>query len=153
MFLVLLQKKLKKLSQGFSHNRSMPKKPYKSKLDKIVESVESDSFTPTLIDCHKWFNILNRELFNNELPPVDEMDIRWRRQAHAYYVFEDNENSKDYGCTKIALNKEYKSKKFFVECLAHEMVHHWQFVNGEKVNHGKMFKSWDRKLKQKGIKI
>ena len=128
-------------------------KKIKSRLEKIVEERVELSFDPTIKDCNVWFEILNRELFRNKLPPVDEIDIRWRRMAHAYYVFEDNENSKDYGSTKIAINKSYKSKKFFVECLAHEMVHHWQFINGERVNHGKMFKSWYHKLKKKGIKI
>ena len=45
------------------------------------------------------------------------------------------------------------TKKFFVEVLAHEMVHHWQFMNDLPTNHGETFQMWDEKLKKRGIKI
>ena len=131
----------------------MAKRKYKSKLAKVLESHDNNTFETTLDDCKKWFNILNREIFSSKLPQVDEIDIRWRRGAYAYYVSQDDDEDPTYKYCKLAMNKKYKSKKFFVEVLTHEMVHHWQFMNGLSVNHGEAFQMWNEKLKRKGIKI
>lgn len=131
----------------------MAKKQYRSKLEKLVKTPTKGSYEPTLEECKRWFNILNRELFKNELPPVDTIDIRWRRKAYAYYISQDDDKDPNWKRTGIYMNKRYASKKFFVEVLAHEMVHHWQFINGLPTNHGEVFQDWDAKLKKKGIKI
>lgn len=131
----------------------MAKRKYKSKLARIAESDEVNNFEPTLDDCIKWFRVLNREMFNDSLPDVNEFDIRWRRGAYAYYVGWDDDKDPTYLFTQICMSKKYKSKKFFVECLAHEMVHHYQFINDEPVNHGPSFQCWNAEFKKKGLKI
>lgn len=131
----------------------MAKRKYKSKLAKILESHDNNTYETTFEDCKKWFNILNRELFDNKLPQVDVIDIRWRRGTLAYYVSQLDDKDLTYKHSLLAMNKKYKSKKFFVEVLAHEMVHHWQFVNDLPTNHGETFQVWNEKLKKRGIKI
>lgn len=98
-----------------------------------------------------WFRILNRHLFNNTLPPVDEIDIRWRRTAHAWYDYDDSKPG--YGTTRLLLSKRYKSKQFFVEVLAHEMVHHYQYIYNETVGHGSSFLKWRGKFNKKGLNL
>ena len=122
----------------------------KSKLAKLLESHDRYEYQTTIEDCQKWFNILNRELFDNSLLPVDEIDVRWRRKAHAYYDYDDR---KQNGLCKLLMNKKYKSKQFFVEVLAHEMVHHYQYMNGEIMGHGPSFIKWRDKFNKKGLNL
>lgn len=128
----------------------MAKRKRKSKLSKLLKKNEARQYETTVEDCQEWFNILNRELFENSLPPVDEIDIRWRRQAHAYY---DYDSKTRRGTCKLLMNKRYKSKQFFVEVLAHEMVHHYQYKNGERMGHGPSFTKWRDIFNKKGLNL
>jgi hypothetical protein len=121
----------------------------RSKLSKLLQTNETYEYETTVEDCQEWFNILNRELFDNSLPNVDEIDVRWRRQAHAYYDYAAKRN----GSCKLLMNKRYKSKQFFVEILAHEMVHHYQYINGERMGHGLSFTTWRDKFNKKGLNL
>lgn len=122
----------------------------KSKLVKLLEANEQYEYNTTVEDCQEWFNILNRELFENSLSPVDEIDIRWRRGAYAYY---DYDEKKSNGICKLLMNKRYKSKQFFVEVLAHEMVHHYQYMNNEEIGHGSSFMKWRDTFNKKGLNL
>lgn len=129
----------------------MARKKYKSKLEKVMNEKCELTYETTVEDCQKWFNILNRELFNNSLPKVDEIDIRWRRGAHAWYDYDQSRPG--IGCAKLLMNKRYKSKQFFVEVLAHEMVHHYQYVNNEEMGHGSSFLKWRDRFLKKGLNL
>jgi len=123
----------------------------KSKLAKLLSTKERYEYETTVEDCQKWFNILNRELFNNSLPPVNEIDIRWRRGAHAWYDYDEDHPGE--GTSKLLMNKRYKSKQFFVEVLAHEMVHHYQYIYSEEMGHGSSFLKWRDKFNKKGLNL
>jgi hypothetical protein len=129
----------------------MAKKKYKSKLQKVLNEECELTYETTIEDCQKWFNILNREIFNNVLPPVHEIDIRWRRGCHAYYYY--NEKLPGNGMTRLLMNKRYKSKQFFVEVLAHEMVHHHQYIYNEEMGHGSSFFKWRDRFNKKGLNL
>lgn len=129
----------------------MAKRKHKSKLEKVVHENCELTYETTHEDCQRWFNILNKELFNNSLPPVDEIDIRWRRKAHAYYDYDEKRPGE--GTAKLLMNKRYKTKKFFVEVLAHEMVHHYQYIYNEEVGHGSSFQKWRDKFNKKGLDL
>jgi hypothetical protein len=122
----------------------------RSKLAKLLETDEEYEYNTTVEDCEEWFKILNRELFKNSLPPVNEIDIRWRRGAYAYY---DYDESRSNGICKLLMNKRYKSKQFFVEVLAHEMVHHYQCINNEEIGHGSSFMKWRDTFNKKGLNL
>lgn len=123
----------------------------KSKLAKLLSTKEHYEYETTIEDCQKWFNILNRELFNESLPPVDEIDIRWRRRAYAWYDYD--ESKPGYGTARLLMNKRYKSKQFFVEVLAHEMIHHYQYIYNEEMGHGSSFMKWRDKFNKKGLSL
>lgn len=129
----------------------MARKKYRSKLEKVINENCEFIYETTVEDCQKWFNILNRELFNSSLPKVHEIDIRWRRGAHAWYDYE--EGAPGSGTCRLLMNKRYKSKQFFVEVLAHEMVHHYQYINNEEVGHGSSFIKWRGKFNKKGLNL
>ena len=123
----------------------------KSKLAKLLSSKEHYEYETTIEDCQSWFNVLNRELFDNSLPPLDEIDIRWRRKAHAWYDYDQAKPG--YGTSRLLMNKRYKSKQFFVEVLAHEMVHHYQYIYNEDMGHGSSFFKWRDKFNKKGLNL
>jgi len=131
----------------------MAKRTRKTKLQKLLTSKEEHLYETTFEDCEEWFRVLNRELFNNKLPDIDYVDIRWRRKAYAYYEYIGDTKDKDFQLTVLNMNKKYKSKKFFVEVLAHEMVHHYQFVFDEPIGHGKSFERWADTFNKKGLKL
>jgi len=121
----------------------------KSHLLKLMKQPEKNLYETTIEDCRKWFDIINREIFDGCLDPIEDIDIRWRRGTHAYYEY--------YKCRclppRLRLNKKYKSKQYFVAVLAHEMVHHHQHLFGEPVGHGIYFSRWEKKFKQKGLTL
>jgi hypothetical protein len=121
----------------------------KSKLEKLIERHDHYDYETTIEDCQKWFNILNRELFSNSLPPVDEIDIRWRRGAYAWYDYDERRPGK--GLTRLLMNKRYKTKRFFIDVLGHEMIHHHQYIYNESMGHGYSFEKWSDQFRRKGL--
>jgi hypothetical protein len=57
---------------------------------------------------------------------------------------------------RIVMCKSYPSKRLFVEVLAHEMIHHWQYLNLGwcKVDHADEFLDWCKHAKKTfGLRI
>ena len=131
----------------------MARRKQKSKLAKLMESKEDNVYETTYEDCLIWFEILNKELFENKLKPIDEVDIRWRRGAFAYYELISDRETNEYISSKLCMNKRYSSMKFFVEVLSHELVHHFQALHNEPVGHGPSFTRWCEKFNKKGLKL
>jgi hypothetical protein len=132
----------------------MAKKKKKSNLERLMESKRADNLYETSYDdCRKWIRILNQEIFSNSLPPIENIDIRWRRKTFAYYSHIRDTEDPDYKAHMLCMNKRYRSKKFFVEVLAHELVHHYQFYNDQPMGHGPSFKKWSKAFNKKGLKL
>ena len=123
-------------------------------MTKKLESLEDSKIYHTSIeDCKDWFLTLNEELFDNMLPEVDLIDIRWRRKTWAYYQYIPGDNTAE---TKLCISKRYESEKFFVEILAHELIHHYQNIYNDgmdEVDHGESFMKWKTKFNNKGINL
>jgi hypothetical protein len=55
---------------------------------------------------------------------------------------------------KLEMNKYYDSKKDFLDTLAHEMVHLYQFTTvKDNGSHNKLFYSFNPKLKYVGLSL
>jgi hypothetical protein len=123
-------------------------------MTKKLESLEDSKIYHTSVeDCKDWFLTLNEELFDNMLPEVDIIDIRWRRKTWAYYQYTPGDNTAE---TKLCISKRYESEKFFVEILAHELIHHYQNIYNDgmdEVDHGESFMKWKTKFNNKGINL
>lgn len=125
----------------------------KSLLLRTMRSDETYVYETTEGDCIYWFHVINREIFEGILTFPDKLDIRWRRKKmYAYHLTEWNLDGSVYRTT-LAMSKKYRSKQFFIEVLAHEMVHHWQALVGEPVGHGPSFMAWKEKFNSKGIPL
>jgi len=124
----------------------------RTNLEMLVQSTEEELYKTTREDCERWFRILNRELFDNELCPVDEIEIGRRKGVYAIYECYD-EKCEDGVQYRLVLKDRYRSKKFFVEVLAHEMVHHYQALNDQPLGHGRTFLKWRKRLNEKGLQL
>ena len=125
-----------------------------SPLVKLIEENKKSKpllYNTTKEDCEKWFNILNKIFFDGDLPPIDVYDIRWRRGVHARYNVMETYQEEEF--TQIDMNKRYESKMFFVEVLAHEIIHHYQYIYDYNVCHGNVFQKLKEKYGKKGLNI
>lgn len=123
----------------------------RSPLVKLMETGNDQLYETTYEDCYLWFKILNREIFDNKLPPLTEFKIGRRRGTHAYYERIIDDSDPDFLETRIHMNKKYKSKKFMISVLVHEMIHHYQIIHGLPFGHGPSFYEWSDKLAKKGL--
>jgi hypothetical protein len=121
------------------------------KLLKAETTSHDAQYDTTTEDCERWFDVLNEELFDNELPRVP-FQFKWLRVCWAYYEYFPRSSD---SAEKIIMHKRYPSKRLFVECLAHEMIHHWQYqkLGWRKVDHAEEFLDWCRKAKSIGLRI
>lgn len=129
------------------------KKKRRSHLERLVENDEENFYETCQEDCKFWFRILNKEIFDNRLSPITEFVIGRRRGSYAFYEYVFDTEDATYLEAKIFMNSFYRSKKFMVEVLCHEMVHHYQALYDEPLGHGPSFLRWREKLNQKGLNL
>jgi hypothetical protein len=122
-----------------------------NQLEILLREDSQEIFEPSKNDYREWFAILNDEIFSGEFSFIPKIDIRFRRKNHAYYQYEDKRF--DPKESMFLLDKRYKTKKMFVEILAHELVHHYQYMNGFEVDHGKSFFKWKKIINKKGLAL
>jgi len=133
-------------------NSSITRKPSRAKLKKLITSQKSitGSFSPTMSDVVYWYDYLNVLLFKNELPELNQIEIRDFRDFWAEaYCEQDGEKVKN----SLRIEKDFNTFKQFLEVLAHEMVHIWEFKNFGRMGHAKRFKSWEAKFKPVGLDL
>ena len=129
---------------------------YISKSNPIIQAIRSDetnlsraykehrdtrTFFPTKHLITRWFNILNEEIFNNEVYPFHDIQ---KKGCHAEHIPYEESNGKVYGVLSIA--DRFINKNEFLFTLAHEMVHQWQWMKLNKTDHGESFFKWKNKF-------
>lgn len=97
-----------------------------------------------------WFRIINHEVWNDRLPMFNTIQIRPFVRNWAMCI----EDTDDPSHTKyrLAIDIEFPSFQLFLNVLAHEMVHLYQFMqkdDGE--HHGDSFWAWEFPLKEHGL--
>ena len=137
---------------------------YISKSNPIVQAIRSDetnlsraykehrissrqysrTFFPTKHLITRWFNILNEEIFNNEVHPFYEIEIMQKKGCHAEHIPYEESDGKVYGVLSIA--DRFINKNEFLFTLAHEMVHQWQWMYLTRSDHGETFWKWKSRL-------
>ena len=112
---------------------------------------EKRKFKPKVEDIETWFDILNEQLFGNKLQRFHKIYVKRHKDAHAYFNFwtgKDKDRPPELSMDKIFLNK-----KMFIEILAHEMIHLFQYQFKEPLGHGPSFWVWRDNFKLKGLKL
>lgn len=114
-------------------------------------------------EVYELFNIINEEIFNNELPKPKiivktHVHKKWG-ECQGYH----NKSKKDKSYCVILLNKNWYCKQWLITILAHEMAHQYQWdVLGQKrilegkdrlMSHGPSFYKFKNKCRIFGIPL
>jgi len=111
-------------------------------------------YKTTYADIKKYFNILNCGIFNNKLSSFNDIQIRDLKHSKCIgQVIQLESVRKGTKIYKLEMDKKYETKKDFLDTLAHEMVHLYQFFINDTANHNKIFYSFASKLKNIGLKL
>jgi len=97
-----------------------------------------------------WFRYINRAVFDNHLPDFDKIIIKkWLKQAMGQVCAYPDINPTRF---ELEMLKKYKTKRDFIETLAHEMIHLYQMkLKKDTGNHNSIFYSFRPRFKFIGL--
>lgn len=115
-------------------------------------------YTTTYKDIKKYFKLFNQYIFDNKLSPFNQIEIKEIRDRDVKYCYGQviilEWKRKGTRLYKLEMQPSYKSKKDFLDTLAHEMVHLYQMANlGDTGNHNKIFYSFEERLNLVGLQL
>lgn len=122
----------------------------RTKLFKMVQKCDvfDAKFRPTIQDCREVFTNINRNVFNNELKmPKFRLVYSKEFWGECQGVWDDQTS------VIIKMNKSFLSKRLFINTLAHEMVHQWEWLVNENMTHGPAFFQWRNQLSKFNITL
>ena len=122
----------------------------RTKLFKMVQSFDEHDakFRPTIQDCREIWRNINRNVFNNELKmPSFRLVYTKAFWGECQGVLDDQTK------VKMKINKSFLSKRLFINTMAHEMVHQWEWLNNENMTHGPQFFLWRDQLANYNITL
>jgi hypothetical protein len=122
----------------------------RTKLFKMVQSFDEHDakFRPTISDCREIWRNINRNVFNNELKmPSFRLVYTKAFWGECQGVLEDQTR------VKMKINKSFLSKRLFINTMAHEMVHQWEWLVNENMTHGPQFFLWREQLTNYNITL
>lgn len=108
-------------------------------------------YTVTVPKITYWFRIINKLIFRGELKPFASIKIVNHRKAYGY-CFGDHDLFGEPFCW-LSIRPKFSSLSMFLEILAHEMVHAYQFQDEGRITHGKTFLIWHDKFKKYGLNL
>ena len=119
--------------------------------EELEQQNQTDQYQPTKEDIAYWFKLINRTIFYGELTPFSKITIKRINCIWAAVVYDDE--IKNWPL-ELHFNIKMPSKRFFIEVLAHEMVHKWQIeINIDSGNHNKHFYSWRQTFSENGLNL
>lgn len=124
----------------------------KKKLKPLLSS--NRKYNTTYTDIKKYFTMLNQGIFDNKLGSFNDIEIKELKYSKCMgQVIQLEWKRKGTKMYKLEMDKKYDTKKDFLETLAHEMVHLYQFLTNDTGNHNKLFYSFSPKLQYIGLKL
>jgi hypothetical protein len=122
---------------------------YLFKCRKRIKNASYDDSTAIEVTERKvqfWFNVINIVIFNNKLPKFHEIEIGSYKTFHALCECDDTTYT-------LKIKSKFESRKRFIEVIAHEMIHLHEWVEYQKMTHGKNFYEWKNKLKRYNLDL
>lgn len=135
-------------------------------LRKALELSEPIGFCPKKEDVQAWYRLFNRHIFDDILsdcPEIYILNLNKKKRdknftwANTTLVMGANGQWKYW----LELNNRFPSMKYFLDILAHEMIHLYQIQyeapekhNGrwpKQYGHGKSFEKWRPKFEKLGL--
>jgi hypothetical protein len=116
---------------------------------KTIEKVQQSDgcYRPTKYAVTRWFNILNDVLFSNSLDKFKTITIKQMKRAWG-----ECRGNDDQSCDLI-LHNRFNTKSEFIEVLGHEMVHHYQWLFEEDMDHGDTFFAWKKLFNKNNLEL
>ena len=118
----------------------------------IKDTMDSFSeFEVEQTDLDYWFNVINEEVFDGCCPSPHLMLVKRQRGSWGYV------KQAEYGgkhWVALFMSPKFPTLAAFIQILAHEMVHVWQFLKlGDTGSHNKHFYSWRDRFKEFGLDL
>jgi hypothetical protein len=122
----------------------------KTKLFRMVQSFDEHDakFCPTIADCREAFKTINRNVFNNELT-MPSFRLIYTKEFWGECIGVEGDTTQ----VRMKINKSFLSKRLFINTLAHEMVHQWEWLTNENMTHGPQFFLWREPLAKYNITL
>ena len=158
-----------------------------SDFEKLLEQENIDheqKYTPTKREIELWFSRINSHVFCGQIyATFGLVEIRRRHGVWAEYSgwIDPRRNAKARCqileecaaferrprvlerpvtlCGMLSITNRFPNKKVFIEVLAHEMVHLFQFLHAtppfsyRSVSHGKTFHAWKPTFEKHGLRL
>ena len=139
-------------------NKQTKRQKVKKRLKMELAEVKARKYKTTFKDIKKFFNLINKHVFDGKLSPFNDIKIKQIKDREyprvwGQVVINDQERK---GTRNFVLEMipNYKNKQEFVDTLGHEMIHLFQMSNlGDTGNHNDMFYSFRPKLNAIGLDI
>lgn len=96
--------------------------------------------TPVLV--MRWWNLLNKALFDSKLTPPAKIIVKPFRDDHGRCWPMGKK-----GKVQISINSEFYDRKMFLAILVHEMIHQWQWTEAAEISHGGVSMVWEKPIK------
>ena len=113
-------------------------------------------YKTTYKDIKTWFKYLNDVVFDSQLTPFNDIQIKKIRDKQFVWGQVVIKDQKRKGTRQYILEMlpYYDTKKEFVDTLVHECVHLYQMSNlGDTGNHNAVFHSYGKKVSQIGLQL
>lgn len=126
-------------------------------------------FRPTLHQTKYWFGVINKEIFQSKLAKP-RITVSQKKQVYGQCVAnwdsriigrkgEWNQKKIPYHNPTmhylIEMHHKFPTWQVYIETLAHEMVHLYQFsiINDATANHNNSFYAWKNRFKKFGLSL
>jgi hypothetical protein len=97
------------------------------------------------------YNIINRHVFDNQLVRP-KIVVKQIKGAWGHCVWH-NDYKDTWAHSVITLSDKWFCPQWFMNVLAHEMVHQWEWLNNDNMTHGPQFFLWRQELSKFGIHL
>ena len=128
-----------------------------AKVKKVVkeEDKTKTKYVTTYKDIKKYFNFFNENIFNGELEPFNDIQIKeLKYQKCVGQVIITDWKRKGTKVYELEMNLTYDTKKSFLDTLVHEMVHLYQMtILKDTGNHNKLFYSFRPVVESMGLEL
>ena len=124
----------------------MTKAQAKRKIKSHVRN-NSRAFEVTPRSVLLWWHLLNKAIFDDALSPPRRLEIRNFRDCSGWCqgCAPERKNSDD---VIMGIQRSQDNRAEFIHCLAHEMVHQWEWVELKAMSHGKPFYEWSDRVEE-----
>ena len=132
----------------------------KRKIAKVKRVVKEEKksklrYVTTYKDIKKYFNFFNENIFDGELEPFNDIQIKeLKYQKCVGQVIITDWKRKGTKVYELEMNQKYDTKKDFLDTLVHEMVHLYQMtILKDTGNHNKTFYSFRPVVESMGLEL